>query len=250
MSGLSIIRNRLAFENNFTQIPNSWARDSRIGFRAKGILLLLMSHSDGWRTSLEEIAKISSDGVSAIRTAVDQLEEFGYLTRTKVRGDNGQWINAEWVLTDPFETPSLEKPTVEKPQVEKPHAENQTLKNTNIKENQDKEYKVLEDAFTRFWEIYPRKEGKGVARLSFIKAVQKLKGDYETLLLRVRDYANDPNLPEKQFIPHPSTWLNQERWEDDTLPQRESKSATDIARDIIERSQGIGLGQREIENGH
>lgn len=257
MNGLSIIRNRLAFENNFTQIPNSWARDSRIGFRAKGILILLMSHSDGWMTSLEEIAKQSSDGISAIRTAVEQLEEHGYLVRTKGRDNSGRWTNAEWRLNDPFE-PSLENPSTVKPQVDKPQVENQTLKKNNIKENQIEEkqnlLEVAQVAFEKFWETYPRKEGKGAAKAAYIKAVHKFGGNiHATIIDATRRYANNPNLPEKKFIPHPATWLNQERWLDEDLPQGDiKKTATDVARDIIERAKNLGKpeGQREIENGN
>jgi len=256
MNGLSIIRNRLAFENNFTQIPNSWARDSRIGFRAKGILVLLMSHSDGWMTSLEEMAKQSNDGITAIRSAVEQLENCGYLIRTKVRDDFGRYRNAEWILNDPFESPSLENPTVDKPQVDKPTVENQTLKNTNIKENQLEEYKqnnkFIELAFSQFWEIYPRKEGKGAARSAYLKALKKYPNSAKQINDGARRYAHNPAIPEKKFIPHPSTWLNQERWLDEDLPTGDQKSnSTDIARDIIERANNLDNQKpREIEDGH
>jgi hypothetical protein len=37
---------------------------------------------------------------------------------------------------------------------------------------------------------------------------------------RRRRYAADPNLPDKQFIPLPATWLNGDRWDDDPCPPR------------------------------
>jgi hypothetical protein len=36
----------------------------------------------------------------------------------------------------------------------------------------------------------------------------------------VRRYADDANLPEKQFIPYPSKWLREGRWDDEPLPER------------------------------
>ena len=32
--------------------------------------------------------------------------------------------------------------------------------------------------------------------------------------------ASDPNLPETQFIPYPSTWLNREGWNDEPYPDK------------------------------
>lgn len=67
--------------------------------------------------------------------------------------------------------------------------------------------------FDQFWDVYPRKRGKGAAQ----KAWQKLNPDAAVcrmitfgLAWQVKEWeSKDP-----QFIPHPATWLNQRRWED------------------------------------
>jgi hypothetical protein len=33
-------------------------------------------------------------------------------------------------------------------------------------------------------------------------------------------------LPEREFIPHPTTWLNRDGWEDDPLPERTNGKQT------------------------
>lgn len=77
----------------------------------------------------------------------------------------------------------------------------------------------LEPEFEKFWDIYPRKQGKGKARDAFIKAYKQF-GD--VVITGAANFAADPNLPlEKQYIPLPATWLNQERWNDEPLPERE-----------------------------
>jgi hypothetical protein len=73
-------------------------------------------------------------------------------------------------------------------------------------------------AFAEFYMAYPRKVGKDAARRSYERVVRKIGPD--VLLAAARRYSADPNLPEKQFIPHPATWLNQGRWEDEPLPPR------------------------------
>lgn len=65
------------------------------------------------------------------------------------------------------------------------------------------------DGFAAFWSAYPRKVGKGAARTAFVKALRK--ASVETILagLARAEWSADP-----QYIPHPSTWLNAERWDD------------------------------------
>jgi len=67
--------------------------------------------------------------------------------------------------------------------------------------------------FEQFWAIYPRRIGKGSARTAFAKAAAKVIP--ETILQIAEQYAGKSDLPDLQFIPHPTTWLNQERWNDD-----------------------------------
>ena len=72
--------------------------------------------------------------------------------------------------------------------------------------------------FDQFWEWYPRKVGKEAARKAWDKA--RNKTDQQTILDGIQRYRLDPNLPVKEFIPHPATWLNEGRWDDEPLPAR------------------------------
>ena len=68
--------------------------------------------------------------------------------------------------------------------------------------------------FAEFWKTYPRKVGKAAAE----KAWSKAKGvDLSTILQAIeRARATEQWLKDGgQFIPHPSTWLAQRRWEDE-----------------------------------
>lgn len=71
--------------------------------------------------------------------------------------------------------------------------------------------------FDSFWVSYPRKVGKDAARKAFAKALART--DFGTVMagvegLRIRVAGKD-----QQFTPHPSTWLNEGRWDDeDTAP--------------------------------
>ena len=72
---------------------------------------------------------------------------------------------------------------------------------------------AVNDGFATFWNAYPKKVGKGAAE----KAWKKLKPDLPTVLKAIeRTRATEQWRKDNgQFIPHPVTWLNQRRWEDD-----------------------------------
>ena len=68
--------------------------------------------------------------------------------------------------------------------------------------------------FDSFYKLYPRKVGRFVAQRSFKNLNKKDKQlAYSGLVNYIKFWESSKT--EKQFIPHPSTWLNQRRWEDE-----------------------------------
>lgn len=68
--------------------------------------------------------------------------------------------------------------------------------------------------FDKFWSVYPRHEGKQDAR----KAWDKLKADeplLETIISAIMKQKQSVQWQEPRYIPHPATWLNGRRWEDE-----------------------------------
>lgn len=68
--------------------------------------------------------------------------------------------------------------------------------------------------FDLFWNAYPRKTNKGFAKQIF----QKLSVDQvllDKMLLAIGQQKQSDQWKNPQYIPHPSTWLNGERWEDE-----------------------------------
>lgn len=70
------------------------------------------------------------------------------------------------------------------------------------------------DSFERFWSCYPKKVAKEYAQKAFDKAIKKT--DIETMLnaLDKQKATEQWKKDNGRFIPNPSTWLNQGRWED------------------------------------
>lgn len=70
--------------------------------------------------------------------------------------------------------------------------------------------------FDAFWNAYPRKVGKEQARKAFAKVDPSQ--DLLTEILRALEVqSRSPQWvkDDGQFIPHPATWLNQARWQDE-----------------------------------
>ena len=80
----------------------------------------------------------------------------------------------------------------------------------------EEEYEEVDSQFERFWNLYPRKAGKWEARGVFHQA----KNDISDIMRGVMRLANDPNLPEERYIPHPANWLKRAGWNDDPYPPR------------------------------
>lgn len=77
---------------NFTVVPNQILNDGRISFRAKGLLVYILSKPDHWRTTTSHLATIGPDGRQAIQTMMRELEHAGYVVRRRYQDPStGQW---------------------------------------------------------------------------------------------------------------------------------------------------------------
>ena len=71
----------------------------------------------------------------------------------------------------------------------------------------------LSMCFADFWSVWPRKESRPAALKAWDKAIRRQGSD--VIVEAAIRYAQNPNRPDKQFIPHASTWLNGDRWDDE-----------------------------------
>jgi hypothetical protein len=102
--------------------------------------------------------------------------------------------------------------------VSEPHCDSDEIAMAREKEREKERKNIKTPAkpspeFDQFWISYPRKVGKEAARKAFTKAMTKtstakIMSGVEDLRLRVA--GKDP-----QFTPHPATWLNDGRWDDE-----------------------------------
>ena len=149
---MAIIRQKR--KERFSIVDNKVIEDERLSFKARGLLIYMLSKPDDWKFYTEELAKRSNkDGISAIKTALNEIEDAGYLTRKQGHKKNGQFTSQDWILTDTSTNlPQVEKPLADKAPAGKALADNRTLPNTDFKPNTDHTNKndddqPVEDAF-------------------------------------------------------------------------------------------------------
>lgn len=104
----------------FTVMPNHHLKNRALSLKAKGLLSLMLSLPNDWDYTLKGLACISLENVDAIRKAVTELENEGYITRTRKRDEQGRLRGTEYIIRS---VPVSEKPISEKPISVKPVSE-------------------------------------------------------------------------------------------------------------------------------
>ena len=140
---------RVEKTRDFTVMSNHHLRNNNMSLRAKGLLSLMLSLPEDWDYTLKGLARISLEGVDAIRTVIRELEDLGYLERHRKRNEKGQLKEAEYIIHErpievpennmehtsespAFDSPVSDKPMSEIPVLDEPVSDGTTQLNTNI----------------------------------------------------------------------------------------------------------------------
>lgn len=135
MAVIKVVKN-----SNYTVMSNYHLRDMNLSNKTRGLLATMLSLPPNWNFTIEGLSVICKDG---IRTQLKELEEYGYLVRSRQRNEKGQLKGAEFFIYEEPQTnepigekPILENPTQEKPIQENPMQINKEIINTE-KQNTD-----------------------------------------------------------------------------------------------------------------
>lgn len=191
---------RVEKQKNYTVMSNYHLQDGNLSLKAKGLLSMMLSLPEDWVYSVEGLVSLCKEGRDAVRSALTEMEDAGYMVRGRARDEQGKLREAEYVIyetpqTAPETGPDMPEPTPEEPTSENRTLENPTLQNTKrtnyLKTNppiippqgdgsvsrKKREPKAAPDwkpeRFARFWESYPRGEDKQAA----IREWDKLQPD-------------------------------------------------------------------------
>jgi hypothetical protein len=248
----------------YTQIPHGlWTAD----LTPKAALLLgwLHSHADNYleRLSLTRIGKEFGGGRKSATRLTEQLDDAGYLKLNRdVPGISahvvllsGPWEALTRVsggLTPPSQDDAPTCVTVTHPPASGGRTIEEQLE-AQPKTQSEEDHSAA--SFGDFWTLYPRKVGKADARKSW----GRMSEDQRKASLSVIESHTAMWVAEGRgtaHVPHASTWLNRESWEDEVgfVPTRDVRQVnsratrnTDAMQRFMER-QGDGSSNTPIES--
>lgn len=162
-------------------------------------LWLLASEQQGgeFDGSPEEIAFRVRQSEEWVRDALNPLIEAGFFLVCKQRAS---------------------KPKASSQQPATPETE-ERREETEEKPRKRGEVSGFPPGFAAFWSLYPRRENKAKAAQAFAR-IRPDEAQLAAILAGLRrQIASDQwRRDGGQFIPHPTTWLNGRRWEDEAVP--------------------------------
>lgn len=89
--------------------------------------------------------------------------------------------------------------------------------------------------FKTFWGAYPKKQDKKKAMIAFEK-IKDLDIDKMIKALEAQKKSEQWTKDSGAYVPHPTTWLNGERWNDETIAKE--KPITEVILDFVGASTG------------
>lgn len=91
---------RVEKNKNYTTISNYHLQDKNLSLKAKGLLTIVLSLPPDWEISLDGLQTLSKDGIDAVRAALNELEQNGYLTRSRGRRLDGTLKSVQYTFLE------------------------------------------------------------------------------------------------------------------------------------------------------
>lgn len=115
---------RINKTQNYTVMSNYHLVDKSLSLKAKGLMSYMLSRPDNWDFTELGLVACLKEKRSAIRSALKELEEYGYLVRRQERSNDGTYGSSSYDL--------YEKPLSENQTSENQTSENHTQLNTKV----------------------------------------------------------------------------------------------------------------------
>ena len=120
--------------SDYVVMSNRHFREKNMSLKAKGLLSEMLSLPDDWDYSIAGLAAINKESVTSIKSALAELQDFGYLIIEKIYPDKSSSGRIEYVY-NVYEYPQNQvgdNQPIEKQEIEKQGVENQPLENQSV----------------------------------------------------------------------------------------------------------------------
>ena len=130
---------RVEKNREYVVMSNRFLRNKEMSLKAKGLLALCLSLPETWDYSMNGLVAICKENITAVRSALKELEEHKHLQIIKTKNDKGHFIYEYVIHESPYiENLYVENQPIEKPLVAKPiqqSIEKEIIKKENIENN-------------------------------------------------------------------------------------------------------------------
>lgn len=227
--------------DGYTVVYNQLIQDCRLRLQTRAVLILMLSKPEGWDFTIRGMAAIAGVTKDTMSKMFAELAHAGYLRKKEqTHESNGTFGKAGYIISGrPIFLEETDEPDSEFPE-EPCHNLSYPVSsytNNSPQENKEQENKEQEppkkspqgercaktsaprhapEWFETFYQDYPRKCNRAAA----VRAWDKLKPDSRLfgIILDALEQQKRSEQWQRGYIPHPSTWLNQARWEDEIKP--------------------------------
>ena len=108
---------RIEKKSNFTVVSNDILMNNYMSMKATCLLMKMLGKPDNWDYTINGMKTFCVEGRDAIRSALKELEKFGFLERRKVRDSRGRYTDIEYII---YEEPISRSPCSAYPESENP----------------------------------------------------------------------------------------------------------------------------------
>lgn len=226
----------------YTIADNAFLEAKDISAKATWLLIYLKSRPPGWVTRMSHLATVKTDGITAIRSAIQELIEAGYLFRSQERNADQQYANAVYLFSwypkwkqpvEPF--PTSQEPVSENLISANGTSENLTLVSTEVVSTEVVSTDVVTttsrseppsaipsaaekgesppnlDGFEDFWQAYPKRNGLRVGKREAAEKWAKISDEDRVQV--IDNLARYVAFVDAGLLPKDAhRWLTKDRW--------------------------------------
>ena len=141
---------RIERNRDYTVMSNHHLRDTELSLKSKGLLSMMLSLPEEWNYTTRGLAAICKEGADCIGSALRELEQAGYIVRSRIRDSKGKIVDVEYIIYETPHKPQSAPPEPERPDTEKPDMDTPCPEMTAQlnKDRRNKEKEIPDESIT------------------------------------------------------------------------------------------------------
>jgi len=235
----------------YTQILNT-VLQANIDPTCLAVWCSLQSRPNNWKLQVNQLRAQFGLGRDKVYQVLNKLIAYNLLKKVQERNDDGTLGSILYIIQDGNE---FNAPFPDLPDTVEPDTANQDLTKERVltkeRKKQNSSANEFAQAWEMFWKAYPVKKNKSRAMTIFKS--KKLYKQIDVILKHIEQSTKTDKKWLDGYIPHPSTYLNGKRWEDEIETATgfvQSLSKPCVTNNIIEPLKSYKPISKDVSNSY